>query len=63
MTRTWTFPASSGQERVWLAQQLDPGSPVFTVPAGVRVRAGSAAEVVAALRAVVARHKAAAHGA
>ena len=57
MTRTWTFPASSGQERVWLAQQLDPGSPVFTVPAAVRLRAASGADVVAALRAVVARHE------
>jgi hypothetical protein len=56
--RTWTFPASSGQERVWLAQQLDPSSPVFTVPAGTVLAARDAGEVLAVLRAVVARHDA-----
>nr|QLK00781.1 amino acid adenylation domain-containing protein [Micromonospora carbonacea] len=31
MTREWTFPASFAQERVWMANQLDPGSPVYNV--------------------------------
>ncbi|SCG49810.1 non-ribosomal peptide synthetase [Micromonospora halophytica] len=59
MTREWTFPASFAQERVWLANQLDPGSPVYNVstpwrfPAGVD--AATAAEVVDR---VVARHEA-----
>ncbi|MDX3192680.1 amino acid adenylation domain-containing protein [Streptomyces sp. MN03-5084-2B] len=30
--REWTFPASFGQERIWLSQQLDPASPVYNVP-------------------------------
>ncbi|MFF3869308.1 amino acid adenylation domain-containing protein [Micromonospora sp. NPDC001898] len=31
MTREWTFPASFAQERVWMANQLDTGSPVYNV--------------------------------
>ncbi|WP_229402065.1 non-ribosomal peptide synthetase [Micromonospora okii] len=31
MSREWTFPASFAQERVWMANQLDPGSPVYNV--------------------------------
>ena len=30
------FPASFGQERIWLSNQLDPGSPVHNVPCQVR---------------------------
>ncbi|WP_433342571.1 non-ribosomal peptide synthetase [Micromonospora sp. CA-111912] len=31
MTREWTFPVSFAQERVWMANQLDTGSPVYNV--------------------------------
>ncbi|WP_405107334.1 amino acid adenylation domain-containing protein [Micromonospora sp. NBC_01405] len=31
MTGEWTFPASFAQERVWMANQLDTGSPVYNV--------------------------------
>lgn len=30
--REWTFPASFGQERIWLSNQLDPSSPVYNLP-------------------------------
>lgn len=59
MTREWTFPASYAQERVWLANQLDPDSPVYNVslpeglPDGVTVE-----QATEALRQVVARHEA-----
>ncbi|MEU2612178.1 amino acid adenylation domain-containing protein [Micromonospora sp. NPDC007271] len=54
----WTFPASFAQERVWMANQLDAGSPVFNIsspwrfPAGID--AGTAVEIV---NKVVARHE------
>lgn len=57
--REWTFPASYAQERVWMANQLDAGSPVFNVsipwafPADVDAEAAS--DVV---NRVVARHEA-----
>ncbi|MET7950178.1 amino acid adenylation domain-containing protein [Micromonospora sp. NPDC005324] len=59
MTQEWTFPASFAQERVWTANQLDPGSPVFNIsvpfgfPAGV-----TATQVAEALTKVIARHEA-----
>ena len=59
MSQEWTFPASFAQERVWMANQLDAGSPVFNVsipwlfPAGVD--ADTATDVV---NRVVARHEA-----
>ena len=58
-SQEWTFPASYAQERVWMANQLDAGSPVFNVsfpwlfPAGVD--AGTAGDVV---NRVIARHEA-----
>ena len=30
--RQWVFPASLGQERLWLAEQQEPGSAVYTLP-------------------------------
>ncbi|TDP89068.1 non-ribosomal peptide synthetase [Labedaea rhizosphaerae] len=35
-SREWTFPASFGQERIWLSNQLDPASPVYNLPCGIR---------------------------
>ncbi|MEV4492921.1 amino acid adenylation domain-containing protein [Micromonospora coxensis] len=59
MTREWTFPASFAQERVWLANQLDPGSPVYNISAPWIVPAGvDAATATAVLDRVVARHEA-----
>ncbi|PWR04919.1 non-ribosomal peptide synthetase [Micromonospora acroterricola] len=58
MTREWTFPASFAQERVWTANQFDPGSPVFNVSAPRHVPAGvTAAQVAEVLGQVVARHE------
>ncbi|MGQ5261316.1 non-ribosomal peptide synthetase [Micromonospora sp. ZYX-F-536] len=58
MTREWTFPASFAQERVWTANQLDPGSPVYNVSAPWRFPAGvTATQAVEVLGQVVARHE------
>ncbi len=58
MTGTWEFPASFGQERVWLTNQLDAGSPVFNLPCQLHPdQPTPAADMVAALEAVVARHE------
>ncbi len=54
----WTFPASFGQERLWLASQLDPGSSVYTVWSPVVLPfATEADDVVSALGEVVRRHE------
>ncbi|MCG5442010.1 amino acid adenylation domain-containing protein [Micromonospora sp. NIE79] len=59
MTQEWTFPASFAQERVWTANQLDPGSPVFNISAPFGFPAGvTATQVAEALTQVVARHEA-----
>ncbi|MEU4746579.1 condensation domain-containing protein, partial [Actinosynnema sp. NPDC023658] len=61
------FPCSPGQERVWLLDRLEPGSPAYNVPAALRLtgpvdveRLRSAFEVVvrrhAALRTVFREH-------
>lgn len=58
MTGTWQFPASYGQERVWLTSQLEAGSPVFNLPCQLRPDVPTPpADMVAALEAVVARHE------
>ncbi|RLP97414.1 non-ribosomal peptide synthetase [Micromonospora sp. CV4] len=57
-TREWTFPASFAQERVWTANQLDPGSPVYNVSAPWRFPTGvTAAQAVQVLAQVIARHE------
>ncbi|WP_412538002.1 amino acid adenylation domain-containing protein [Longispora sp. K20-0274] len=54
----WEFPASFGQERVWLANQIDPGSPVFNLPCQFAVRAAvEADQATAALTELVRRHE------
>ncbi|GAB1510163.1 non-ribosomal peptide synthetase [Actinophytocola sp. KF-1] len=59
MSQEWTFPASYAQERVWLANQLDPGSPVYNVSLPETLPAGTTVEQATdALRQVVARHEA-----
>ncbi|MFC8846052.1 MULTISPECIES: amino acid adenylation domain-containing protein [unclassified Micromonospora] len=59
MSREWTFPASFAQERVWMANQLDPGSPVYNVsnpwPFPPELDADAVTEV---FNQVVARHEA-----
>ncbi|MEV4189674.1 condensation domain-containing protein, partial [Streptosporangium canum] len=56
--REWEAPASFGQERIWLADQLDPGSPVFNLPCSLEIlHPIEADEVVAALKTVVDRHE------
>jgi amino acid adenylation domain-containing protein len=58
-TQEWTFPASYAQERVWLANQLDPDSPVYNVSLPETLPAGTTVEAATeALRQVVARHEA-----
>jgi amino acid adenylation domain-containing protein len=55
----WVVPASFGQERIWLAGQLDPGSPAYNILAPVTVPyAVTEADIVAALVEVVRRHEA-----
>jgi amino acid adenylation domain-containing protein len=57
-TKEWTFPASFAQERVWTANQLDPGSPVYNVSAPWRFPAGvTTHQAVEVLGQVVARHE------
>ncbi|MFC4061554.1 condensation domain-containing protein, partial [Planomonospora corallina] len=56
--KEWEAPASFGQERIWLADQMDPGSPVFNLQCPIEVpHAIGAEEIVAALRAVTGRHE------
>ena len=53
------YPLSFGQERLWFLAQLDPGSPVYNVPFGLRLRGQlDAGALQAAVRGVVARHEA-----
>ncbi|MFF4880664.1 amino acid adenylation domain-containing protein [Micromonospora sp. NPDC000668] len=58
MTSEWTFPASFAQERVWTANQLDAGSPVYNVSAPWRFPAGvTVAQAVEVFSQVVERHE------
>ncbi|WP_410642724.1 non-ribosomal peptide synthetase [Amycolatopsis sp. lyj-346] len=58
-TKEWTFPASFGQERIWLSNQLDPASPVYNLPCQVRQDLPlTVAQWRAALGVVVGRHEA-----
>ncbi|MFF5204855.1 amino acid adenylation domain-containing protein [Streptosporangium sp. NPDC000396] len=56
--KEWEAPASFGQERIWLADQMDPGSPVFNLQCALTVPyAIEADEIVAALKTVAERHE------
>jgi amino acid adenylation domain-containing protein len=57
--RKGPLPLSFAQERIWLFERMQPGSPVFNMPLGVRFRGPlDAAALSAALSAVVRRHEA-----
>jgi amino acid adenylation domain-containing protein/non-ribosomal peptide synthase protein (TIGR01720 family) len=50
-------PTSFGQQRLWFLEQLMPGSAVFNLPAGLRIRGRiSVAKVAAILDTLLARH-------
>ncbi|WP_328616435.1 amino acid adenylation domain-containing protein [Amycolatopsis sp. NBC_00355] len=58
-TKEWTFPASFGQERIWLSNQLDPASPVYNLPCQVRQDLPlTESQWRAAIGVVVGRHEA-----
>ncbi len=53
------WPLAFGQESLWFAAHLDPGSPAYAVPVGVRLRGAiDAGALEAALTSLVARHAA-----
>ena len=50
---------TSAEQGVWFQEQLNPGTPVFNIPLGYRIRGPlDAAALERALRAVVNRHRA-----
>jgi amino acid adenylation domain-containing protein len=56
---TGTHPLSAGQRRMWLAQQMDPGSPAANLPAALRLDGPlDRRALAAALTEVVRRHEA-----
>ncbi|TDC38949.1 amino acid adenylation domain-containing protein [Micromonospora sp. 15K316] len=58
MTQEWTFPASFAQERIWIANQLDPASPVYNISNPWRFPDGITPEQAGdVLNQLVARHE------
>ncbi len=52
------LPLSAAQERLWFLAQLDAASPIYDIPAGLRLRGRlDAAALARALAALVARHE------
>src|SRR4051812_44792776 len=59
MSGEWVFPASYGQERLWLAGRLQPGSSVYNVVLQIALPSDvDTATVTTALAEVVGRHEA-----
>ncbi|HVS00088.1 MAG TPA: amino acid adenylation domain-containing protein, partial [Thermoanaerobaculia bacterium] len=59
VARDEVLPLSFGQERLWFLDQLEPGSPLYNMPAAVRLRGMLEPRwVEGALAAVVERHEA-----
>ncbi|WP_066949699.1 non-ribosomal peptide synthetase [Microtetraspora fusca] len=57
--KEWEAPAAFGQERIWLADQMDPGSPVFNLPCPFEITYVIEADAIeAALAALAERHEA-----
>src|SRR5690349_3587473 len=56
---TYVFPASFAQQRLWLLEQLQPGTPTYNVPAALRLDGPlDVAALEASLQAIVQRHEA-----
>lgn len=52
------FPLSFSQQRLWFLEQLEPGSPLYTIPVALRLTGELNGDVLhRALRALVARHE------
>jgi amino acid adenylation domain-containing protein len=52
------FPLSFSQQRLWFLEQLEPGSPLYTIPVALRLTGELESELLhRALRALVARHE------
>ncbi|WP_225409747.1 non-ribosomal peptide synthase/polyketide synthase [Stigmatella hybrida] len=57
--RTAPMPLSLAQERLWLADKLSPGSPIYNVPAALRMRGAlHPPALTSALSGIVRRHEA-----
>ncbi|HYO14120.1 MAG TPA: amino acid adenylation domain-containing protein, partial [Thermoanaerobaculia bacterium] len=58
VSRKEPLPLSFAQERLWFLDQMDPGSPLYNVPAGLRLTGPLSVPVLAgALREIVRRHE------
>ncbi len=52
------FPASFAQQRLWFLDQLDPGSPLYIIPSGIRLHGDFSAKALEwALNEVIRRHE------
>ncbi len=57
--RTGALPLSFAQERLWFLDRFEPGSPLYNIPIGVRLRGSlDPAALAAALSRIVHRHEA-----
>jgi amino acid adenylation domain-containing protein len=59
LPRTGDLPLSSTQQRLWFLDQLQPGSPVYNIPRGVRMAGAlDVHALVRSLNQIIARHEA-----